>query len=339
MMINILVLLISRTIFIGKRVSILPAAIMVLMASCVKYPPLEFNEDIQELKKDSIARIYAGMINADSIEFSVRGLQNSGTRFALAENRRVVATRILNKFRKMGYTDCHLDSFLIDKTWGSQDYSLWQYNVIAVLPGSRYPDSVSVIGAHYDSIVQTGDPFSSAPGANDNASGVAAMTEIARVFMKGNYQPLSSIYFVAFGAEEIGLMGSRDYASKLYLSDRQVRMMINNDMIANVRTSNPLTWKVNIVGYINSFELLELSKRTCSRYTNLLYTSDGSDYNRSDSYAFYEKNFRTVFFISESPYEYYHTENDIYQNCNFDFCAEVTKLSCALLIWSDTPEL
>jgi Zn-dependent M28 family amino/carboxypeptidase len=51
------------------------------------------------------------------------------------------------------------------------------------------------------------------PGANDNASGVAATLEIARVMKKFNFRPGYTIMFLAFGAEELGLLGSRDFAA------------------------------------------------------------------------------------------------------------------------------
>ena len=313
--------------------------ITVTLASCVKYPPYEFPEDKIELQRDATTLSLNEILSSDSIENSIRWLQSMGTRFALADNHRSVAVRIRDKFIKMGYSDTRLDSFPDTKTYKSVVYSTTQYNVIAELRGSRYPDSLIILGAHYDATNTTGDPFIIAPGADDNASGIAAMLEIARVMKKKDYRPLSSVQFVAFGAEETGLRGSFNYSSKLEPWGRAVKLMINNDMISYVSGLNPLTWKVNIISYSNAKDVLNRSKLLCSRYTSINYVNDTTNYNRSDSYPFFLKGYKSVFFMSNSAYPFYHTSADTYLNCNFDFCTEVTALTCALLVWSDTHEL
>jgi hypothetical protein len=315
------------------------AIISVALVTCVKYPPYDISEDPVERRNDTTSLSLISLMKADSIKKTVQWLQSMGTRFALADNHKAVAVRIRDKFIKMGYTDSRLDSFWITKTWNSQEYSMYQYNVIAELRGSRYSDSVMIVGAHYDATVSSGDPFVSTPGADDNGSGVASIIEIARVMKKNNYHPLSCINFVAFGAEEIGLMGSYDYAGKTGYPGRLVKIMINNDMIAYAASSNTSTWKVNIVSYENSQDLRDRAKSLCIRYTGINYTNDNTYFNRSDSYPFFLRDCKTIFFISSDTYAYYHTLNDISTNCNFDFCTEVTRLSCALLVWSDTPEL
>jgi leucyl aminopeptidase len=321
----------------GKNLTgyILLAIILVASVRCKKYTPYEFPEDPEIHRKDSITLVLNNILSPDSIEKTVVWLQNMVTRFALAGNNREVAAKIRDKFVKMGYTDSRLDSFWISKTWNSQNYSMWQYNVITELRGLVYPDSVMVIGSHYDAIVSSGNPFISTPGANDNAGGVAAMAEIARVMKNKNYSPLTSIQFVAFGAEEIGLLGSRDYAGKIGSSGGAIKMMINNDMIANVISSNVNTWEINIVSYKNSLELLNKAKSLRSRYTSLISTYDSTNYNKSDSYSFFLNNYKAIYFASNNKYSYYHTVNDIAANCNFDFCTAVAKISCALLVYSD----
>ena len=87
-------------------------------------------------------------------------------------------------------------------------------------------------------MLSSGDPGAGAPGANDNASGVAAMIEIARVMKSRKYTPAISIQFIAFGAEELGFLGSADFAAKLAFLCRPLKFMINNDMIAYEPTSN-----------------------------------------------------------------------------------------------------
>lgn len=94
------------------------------------------------------------------------------------------------------------------------------YNVVGILPGSIQPDQVYIVGAHYDS--------ASNPGADDNASGVAAVMEAARVLFPHRFS--DTIIFIAFDREEQGLYGSKAYAIE-HMND-DIRGMVNLDMIA-----------------------------------------------------------------------------------------------------------
>lgn len=94
-------------------------------------------------------------------------------------------------------------------------------NVIGTRKGAS-PRSI-VVGAHFDSVP-------AGPGANDNASGTATMLEIARIMALADH-PLS-LYFIAFGAEELGLYGSKHFVSSLEAEQlRQIVGMVNLDMV------------------------------------------------------------------------------------------------------------
>jgi hypothetical protein len=80
-------------------------------------------------------------ISADSIELYVKWLEGMGTRFTLSENRKQVAESIRNRFISMGYNNARLDSFWVSRTYRNVVYNQMQYNVIALLEGTQYPDS------------------------------------------------------------------------------------------------------------------------------------------------------------------------------------------------------
>ncbi len=105
-------------------------------------------------------------------------------------------------------------------------------NVLGVLPG-RNPelaDEIVIISAHYDHFGQAPDG-TTWPGANDNASGVAAMLEIARSWQAAGFVPQRTVLFAAWDAEEIGLLGSRYFvANSRYPLDKIVGV-INLDMV------------------------------------------------------------------------------------------------------------
>ncbi|MBI5865259.1 MAG: M28 family peptidase [Planctomycetes bacterium] len=94
-------------------------------------------------------------------------------------------------------------------------------NIIATKPGRLYPDQAYVIGAHYDSVGNA--------GADDDASGVASLLELARIFAQ--YDTAYTIKFCAWDAEEVGLRGSTAYVGER--RDQLIRGMVQLDMIAH----------------------------------------------------------------------------------------------------------
>jgi leucyl aminopeptidase len=271
-------------------------------------------------------------IRSDSIESYVRWLENMGTRFALSEKRRETAIRIRNKLISFGYGNASLDSFMISKSYNATLYQLWQYNVVATLEGSGSSDSVTLIGAHYDNNLISGDPFSTVPGANDNASGVAVTLEIARVMKTNGYIPDGNIRFMAFAAEELGLYGSLNYAGKAKDNHEKIRMMLNNDMVAYQKLADRTGWVVNIVDYPNSYTLRTKAQELCTKFTGLKYKTDNTYYRQSDSYSFYTNGFKALFFFSDVVDPNYHTLNDLASNCNFEYCREIAKLNCTIAV-------
>ncbi|MCJ7446915.1 MAG: M20/M25/M40 family metallo-hydrolase [Bacteroidales bacterium] len=298
--------------------------IIFLLTNCTK-------EDHEKLRKEAFILKLVNDINADSLKSDVIWLQNMGTRFAFTDNRRSVAQKIKDRFIQIGFPDAEIDSFLVTKTYRDVLYEQWNYNIIAVISGTQYPDSLCIIGGHYDNILGTGDPFTIVPGANDNASGVAAALEIARVMKKNNFAPESKIMFIAFGAEELGLWGSKDFAASPDGFSQKIRFMLNNDMIAYEPADDPSGWCVNIIDYDNSHNLRADAEKMCTRYTFLNYKNDNTSSSRSDSYPFFTNGYKALFFASDKVDQNYHTLNDLLENCNFDYCREIVRISCALL--------
>lgn len=104
-------------------------------------------------------------------------------------------------------------------------------NVVGEIPGSRDPNKIVVIGAHYDSINAVDGPNGPAPGADDNASGVAGVLEAARALRAaGPYQ--HTLRFVLFSGEEQGLVGSVLASNEALANGEEILAMFNLDMIA-----------------------------------------------------------------------------------------------------------
>jgi len=308
---------------------LLMLGITLFIVTCTK------DEDQEAGDRESITRQLTGEINADSLQAYVVWLENMGTRFALADNHRDVAVEIVRRYKSIGYSDTRLDSFWIDRVYKDIRYQQWQYNVIATLEGRIYPDSVCIVGAHYDDNLRIDDPFLAAPGANDNASGVAAALEIARVLRKNNFSPVSTIKFIAFGAEELGLYGSEAYAVKAKGNSEKIKMMLNNDMIAYEPGTNSTEWIVDIKDYDNSHELRIEAENMCANFTSIGHKNDNTYNMQSDSYPFFENGYKAIFFFSNIIDPGYHSLSDLSGNCNYGYCSEIAKISCALLVYNN----
>ena len=103
-------------------------------------------------------------------------------------------------------------------------------NVVGWIEGSQYPDSFIVFTAHYDHLGRMGaDTYF--PGANDNASGTALLLDLARHFSLPENKPQYSIAFIAFGAEEIGILGSKHYTENPLFDLSSISFLVNMDIV------------------------------------------------------------------------------------------------------------
>lgn len=193
------------------------------------------NSDVQKIVES---------ISKDRLEASVRKLESFESRSALSDTasttRGIGAARqwIYDQFKSYSpRLQVSLDSYVVAKTGRiTKDTDL--RNVIAVLPGSDPAGAVRrfLISGHYDSTLQgSGGPrpeaVDKAPGANDDASGVAAVLECARILSQ--YQFPHTIVFVAFAGEEQGLVGSTLLAAKSKKESWRIDAVLNNDIIGN----------------------------------------------------------------------------------------------------------
>lgn len=276
----------------------------------------------EKLIPDPVILSMCSEINKDTVKSYIKQLQNFGTRYYSMSNRRNIAEWIRTQFVRMGYSNACLDSFTMSGNW--------QYNVIATLTGSTKPDSVYILGAHHD--CTSDDPTVYAPGADDNASGVSAVLEVARVFKKRHYAPAGTIRFITFAAEETGLDGSNNYATKAKNANMRIQMMINNDMISYCADSAS-DWKIRLVYYPNSASVTSLASQMTTTYTSLGVWENNADVQYSDSWSFYEPHrYKTIFLEEKTNTPYYHKQLDRIQFCNIPYTAEMIKVSCAMLM-------
>ena len=213
------------------------------------------------------------------------------------------------------------------------------YNVIGILEGndSALKNEAIIIGAHYDHLGHGGQG-SLAPnsteihhGADDNASGVSAMLELARQFAKEKKNKRTLI-FIAFGGEEEGLLGSQFYVNNPAFPLAKTVAMINMDMVGRLKED-----KLTIGGIGTASEWKELfnSKKlyvpcdtssgpgTCLASIVFKFQLNEDGFGPSDHSSFYAKQIPVLFFFTGTHNDY-HKPSDTADKINYDGLLKVT---------------
>lgn len=268
------------------------------------------------------------LANKDSVESYIQHLENYGTRFMIAPNRLEIAIWLQNKFKSLGVDSVRIDTFQTHTIHAGLgiDTTTSQYNVIATIPGSL--KKKIIICGHYDSFAY-GDPFSVAPGADDDASGIAGCLESARVFSETNYSPEHTIEIVAFAAEELmnyGLGGYDIHAANAQANNDTIDLVIHNDMIGY----NDGFWTIFLSNYPGCESETALLASVCDNYTSLNKQFWPSTLGPFADRAFYNRGYKSVY-VEENfdTNPNYHKVTDILNNMDASFCTEATKISIA----------
>ncbi|KAF2760593.1 putative zinc metalloprotease [Pseudovirgaria hyperparasitica] len=137
-------------------------------------------------------------------------------------------------------------------------------NIVATLKGSTDPDRVYIVSGHYDSrVTDIMDYTSDAPGANDDASGVAVSLELARIM--ATRRPKASIAFVAVAGEEQGLYGAANLAQRYRNASVNIEGMITNDIIGSSRGEHNISDPYTIRLFAQGPPLTESTALAASR--------------------------------------------------------------------------
>lgn len=192
-------------------------------------------------EEDANVRNFIDQVSIDNLTATVEYLQSLENRYYNSQNAFDAAYWILDQFDNMEVFDTEAFPF----EYGGENSSP---NIIAIQYGTKYPDEYVVCGSHLDSYSYSGI----CPGADDNATGVATVIETARILSQ--YEFDRSIIYCAFSAEEVGLIGSNEYAT--YCSEimgMDILAYFNNDMNGYLNPGDEI--HIDLV-YPNSAETL-----------------------------------------------------------------------------------
>ncbi len=192
------------------------------------------------------------------------------------------------------------------------------FNVIAKIEGQRH-DSCYVFTAHYDHLGNLGKKIFYA-GANDNASGTAAIVTLADYYAKN--RPPYDMYFLSFSGEDANLRGSEYFANSPIVPLSQIKYLFNIDMIGD---NNPVQYCECSEEGMRGYQLFEQINNEKKYFTSL---HRGDLAANSDHYPFATRHVPCIFLENEKgdAFQYYHTIYDTYQTVKFDSYEPVFRL-------------
>jgi hypothetical protein len=296
-------------------------------------------------------------VSVGNITGHIRVLEYSGghySRVTFTPGKDSAAVYIRNEFEKIPGLIVELDTFYIaDADTPYNEKAL--YNIIATIPGKKNPNKQFILGAHYDAsasrmgaAVWNSQWYTiKAPGADDNATGVASILEIARLLCDTNinYYNDQTIKLIAYAAEEYNPsysghhLGSIRHAKNAKLNNEQIVGMISIDMVGfnssqfynSIVTNNSQSFLGQKINYVR--DLFDIDIQTSSTpFPSGTY---------SDHQSYIDEGYSAVLLIENAPpwnsnlqygyvaNPYYHTSYDTAGTVNMELTAKVAQLALA----------
>jgi len=262
--------------------------------------------------------------DVDSWSATVNTLASYTNRHCQTVTGRTSAEWIASRFRQLATGRNDVDVSFFNTTGFDQP------SVIAVVEGNGpNADEIVVYGGHEDSI----SSGNTAPGADDDASGTAAILEVFGALMAANYRPSRSIHFMTYACEELGLIGSAQIARSYRSENQNVYAVLQHDMIG---------WRGQIgeYGLVTDFTDGELNDfvrmiTDDANYTSLAWTNTRCNYQCSDHASWTNQGYPAVFTF-ESPMgnsnPYIHTPSDTFNRLNPPHAFELVKLALGFIL-------
>ncbi len=213
-------------------------------------------------------------------------------------------------------------------SWGYQPEVQWfeprpgvrTANVVATLKGTRYPDKIHVMSAHFDSVERTA-------GSDDDGAGTTALLEAARV-LAGHPQP-ATIKFAFLTGEEAGSLGAREFVRRAKEAGDQIAGVLNNDMggwMEDGRLDDTIRYASDYLRDVEHAAAIQFSK---------LITYDARYYRGTDAGTFYEGYGAIVAGIGGYPIlasPHYHETHDVLETISPHIIAEIARVSVASIM-------
>jgi len=301
-----------------------------------------FQQESEETADDEVSiSSIVDQVNSTKLKKWVDNLSSFHTRHTKSEYIEKVAYWLKNEIQSAcKEAKAYFYNFThIDQEQGT-DYHL--KNIVCDKKGSADDEdnNLIIISAHYDSTTQEiNNTTARAPGADDNASGVSAVLELARILSLIDLK--NTIKFVLFSGEEQGQWGSRNYAKHLHDNNIKIDLLINLDMIGySPQGSNKVAVEYDLGNRVlvndrYSYVVAEFIKHIALESTNLeavLDTLGKSDYTPFEGFGY------TVIGIHDGGSELnpnYHSSSDTPDTLDIGYLSSTTKLVLATILKLD----
>lgn len=302
-------------------------AISVLCISSMSGQDIEYNERVAEI---------ISQVSLDSLLEDLRILSGEDSVW-IKGKRELIEHRISNKGNDLAadYLYKQLENYGLEVT--DQKYTESGRNIFAVQTGSLYPEKEFIICAHYDAVPNY--------AADDNATGVAAVLEAARLLSQRSMD--FTIVYALWDEEELGLIGSNFYASEASGNQADIRGVINLDMLGWDSNGDKLA-DIHSRSVANSDSLANVLMQVDKVYE---LDVDPIIYNpgtrASDHAAFWNNNYGAILLIEayygEDLNFFYHTDDDRISELDLPYYHEMSQLAigsiATLAISSDRTEI
>ena len=193
------------------------------------------------------------------------------------------------------------------------------YNVIGYLVGNdeKLKDEFVVVGGHYDTTANAPGKINN--GADDNASGTSMVIELFEKFASTNNHK-RTLVFMAFGGEELGLLGSKHFVNNPTIDLDKVHLMVNLDMVGRMEENN-----VQLGGAASAENFSSrLNPFLMEDNVNVIELGEGI-FSRSDHYNFYKKDIPVLFFFT-GVHDDYHKPSDDFDKINYDGMKSISNM-------------
>jgi Zn-dependent M28 family amino/carboxypeptidase len=227
--------------------------------------------------------------------------------------------------------DSYLQPFKLGNDTGKTGH-----NVMGIIRGSKYPDSYIAITAHYDHLgIRDGVIYY---GADDNASGSANLLTLMEYFKKN--QPKHSLLFVAFDAEEKGLLGSRYFVDNLPVPPSSILMDVNMDMISRNDKNEIYATGIFPYPFLKKYvDTAQLLSPVNIRFGHDDPSKGGQQdwTTQSDHYPFHQKKIPFLYFGVEDHADY-HKPSDTFDKIDKSFYYQVSSMIANTILVIDRQE-
>lgn len=270
-------------------------------------------------------------VSLSNIIKNIQLLSGFPSRFTFSSD--IVQARqwIYEQFVNIGYANVEYQDFILCDSL--------QKNIICSKKGIGDPDRVIILCAHYDSTGRSTIGWNwekcPAPGANDNASGIAALIEIARILK--NIDLNYTVRLIAFTGEEQNLMGSRAYAKYALSNKMEIVLVINLDEIGYPDARH--VWDVEIEeeqvndtrdknGVLDNFS--QVMVQSASVYTSL--NTKFVELGASDHKPFHSLGYPVLGVRQAGKYPHSHKITDIHTHVDMEYIVEVTRMTLVTIM-------